>query len=241
MSSNDNGLYEFLKGKSLFSPTKANRKRSRSRSKGPRDFERPSNSSNSPTLPPAQNEQRYNSNFTNPPAFNHTQSYTLPQTYNPPQSYSNPQQFNNPQPSEYAPPARNFSPLDNSTRPLGYTPAQRLNQDEAGSMRWGETASQLSNVSQNTVWTGILSYSSSFESARVESTQCLESLSMKIRREVNSIQTKIEVFNSRMAAVLSSELRTVREKVQQALEAAFKESDKYVQEYMKQKEAMLAG
>lgn len=38
MSSNDNGLYEFLKGKSLFSPTKPNRKRSRSRSRGPREF-----------------------------------------------------------------------------------------------------------------------------------------------------------------------------------------------------------
>ena len=38
-------------------------------------------------------------------------------------------------------------------------------------MRWGETASQVSQMSQNSVWTGILSYSNSFESARVESLQ----------------------------------------------------------------------
>jgi hypothetical protein len=44
-----------------------------------------------------------------------------------------------------------------------------------------------------------------------------------------------------MSAVLSSELRAVREKVQAALEAAFRESDKYIQEYMKLKEAALAG
>lgn len=44
-----------------------------------------------------------------------------------------------------------------------------------------------------------------------------------------------------MAAVLSNEFRGLREKVQQVLETAFKESDKYVQEYMKQKEAVLAG
>ena len=44
-----------------------------------------------------------------------------------------------------------------------------------------------------------------------------------------------------MTAVLANELRGVREKVQAVLEAALKESDKYVQEYMKQKEAALAG
>jgi hypothetical protein len=99
----------------------------------------------------------------------------------------------------------------------------------------------VSQVSQNSLWTGILSYSNSFESARVESTQCLESLSTKIRRELSTIHTKIDTFNARMAAVLASEFRAVREKVQQVLETAFKESDKYVQEYMKQKEAVLAG
>jgi hypothetical protein len=96
-------------------------------------------------------------------------------------------------------------------------------------------------VSQNSLWTGILSYSNSFESARVESSQCLENLSLKIRRELSSIHSKIDVFNSRMTAVLANEFRAVREKVQAVLEAAFRESDKYVQEYMKQKEAALAG
>lgn len=230
MSNNDNGLYEFLKGKSLFSPTKPNRKRSRSRSKGPRDFDR--QSSNSPTLT---NEAKYNSNSNNLQTYNLNPTYNPTQSFTVPQSFTNQPTFANNQPAENAPIQRNFAPLNNATRPSPYTPAQRINQEETASMRWGETASQFSNASQNTVWTGILSYSNSFESARVESTQCLDNLSQKIRREIGSIHSKIDVFNSRMSTLLTNELRTVREKVQQVLEAAFKESDKYVQEYMKQK------
>jgi len=44
-----------------------------------------------------------------------------------------------------------------------------------------------------------------------------------------------------MAAVLNNQFRAVKEKVQAVLEAAFRESDKYIQEYMKLKEAALAG
>ncbi len=69
----------------------------------------------------------------------------------------------------------------------------------------------------------------------------MENLSLKIRRELANIHTKIDTFNARMTAVLANEFRVVREKVQAVLEAAFKESDKYVQEYMKTKEATLAG
>lgn len=91
------------------------------------------------------------------------------------------------------------------------------------------------------MWTGILSYSSSFESARVESSQCLENLSLKIRKEISNINSKIDIFNSRMASTLNNEFRAIREKILQVFEAAFKESDKYIQEYMKAKEAQLAG
>jgi hypothetical protein len=96
-------------------------------------------------------------------------------------------------------------------------------------------------MSQNSVWTGILSHSTSFESARVESSQCLDNLSLKIRKEISNINSKIDIFNSRMTSVLNNEFRSIREKVMQVFEAAFKESDKYIQEYMKQKEAQLAG
>ena len=91
------------------------------------------------------------------------------------------------------------------------------------------------------MWTGILSYSSSFESARVESSQCLENLSLKIRKEISNINSKIDIFNSRMSSTLNNEFRAIREKILQVFEAAFKESDKYIHEYMKAKEAQLAG
>jgi hypothetical protein len=65
-----------------------------------------------------------------------------------------------------------------------YTPVQNLRQDsEVRSVLHSEDKlSQNSQNSQNSVWTGILSYSTSFESARVESTQCIENLSLKIKR-----------------------------------------------------------
>lgn len=58
MSGNDKGLYDFIKGKSLFSPTKQpNRKRSRSRSRGPRDYD------NKSTLSPQETNEKSNTLF----------------------------------------------------------------------------------------------------------------------------------------------------------------------------------
>lgn len=197
MSNNDNGLYDFIKGKSLFSPTnKANRKRSRSRSRGPRDFDKTSTIPPTELSDPRKNPLFNNRNYTNEqPQRNYSPvdiAWQQP-TYQAQSNY--PPQSNYPSQSNYPP--QNPYPLQQNTQ-AGYGsqqqnsygppsqpayPAPRINQDpETASMRWGETASQVSQMSQNSVWTGILSYSSSFESARVESSQCLENLSMKIRR-----------------------------------------------------------
>lgn len=58
MSGNDHGLYDFIKGKSLFSPNQQhNRKRSRSRSRGPREHD------NKSALPPQEANEKPNTLF----------------------------------------------------------------------------------------------------------------------------------------------------------------------------------
>jgi hypothetical protein len=44
-----------------------------------------------------------------------------------------------------------------------------------------------------------------------------------------------------MNKMLTNELRTVREKILLILDSVFKESDRYIKEYMKRKEQQLAG
>jgi hypothetical protein len=139
MSGNDNGLYDFIKGKSLFSPTnRANRKRSRSRSRGPREGDRTS------TLPPPELSDSKNN-----PLFHRTISTTneqpqrnyspidiarqqqfapTQQPYHPPQhNYNPPQQPTFPSPqTTYAPLQNTFNP---TPTPTPYTPAQRFGQE----------------------------------------------------------------------------------------------------------------
>lgn len=64
---------------------------------------------------------------------------------------------------------------------------------------------------------------------------------MKINSEISGINYKIEAFNAKMAKILNSEFRAVREKIMQVFDAAFKESERYMKEYMAKKEAELAG
>ena len=47
---------------------------------------------------------------------------------------------------------------------------------------------------------------------------------MKINSEISGINYKIEAFNAKMAKILNSEFRAVREKIMQVFDAAFKES-----------------
>lgn len=91
------------------------------------------------------------------------------------------------------------------------------------------------------MWTGMLMSVSSFESARLESSQCLENLSGKIRKELSSVNYRIEAFNSKMSKVISNEFKSLREKVLRVVDEAFKESEKYIKEYMIRKEQQLTA
>lgn len=202
MSTNDNSLYGFLKTKgSVFSPSKVARKRSRSKSRDSRNFEQKNRNPNTNedrreevvnkanpifsgyNAPIADNLQK---NFSN--ANNNYQNNSFPNN-----NYQ-PNNNNNYQPNAYQPNNNSYSPKNyqgnnyqgnnsfsnnNNTRPQFETPVQKLTTEEPTGYRFDDSASQ---ASQNSMWTGILSYSSSFESARVESSQCLENLSLKIRK-----------------------------------------------------------
>lgn len=54
------------------------------------------------------------------------------------------------------------------------------------------------------LWTGLVNYSTTFESARLESIQCLDGMSVKIQTEVSNINYKIDVFQSKMAKILNN-------------------------------------
>ncbi len=79
----------------------------------------------------------------------------------------------------------------------------------------------------------MVSYSTQFESARIESAQCLENLSSDIRNEITNINFKIENFNNRMYKVIVDEFKSLRDRINHIIDESFKESEKYIREYMK--------
>lgn len=153
MSNNDNGLYDFIKGKSIFSSStnKANRKRSRSRSRGSRDFDKSS------TVPPP---TELSDHRNNPLFSNHNYTNEQQRNYSPVdiarQQPTYQAQSNHPPQSNYATqpnyPSQNSYTQQQNTQG-GYVslqqnsyappsqpsyPAPRLNQDsDTASMRWG--------------------------------------------------------------------------------------------------------
>lgn len=57
---------------------------------------------------------------------------------------------------------------------------------------------------ENQIWTGLVAHTHTFESARIESIQCLESLSAKLSGEISNINFKLDAFNSKMGKALSN-------------------------------------
>ena len=100
---------------------------------------------------------------------------------------------------------------------------------------------ETSNVVSNDVWKGLVAHTSSFESARLESMQCLDNLTGKIGGEVANLNYKLDMFNAKMAKTLNNEFRNLRERINSIFEAAFRESEAYIKEYMQKKEAELGG
>jgi hypothetical protein len=93
----------------------------------------------------------------------------------------------------------------------------------------------------NQLWAGLVAHTHTFESARLESIQCLESLSGRLSNEISSINFKIDSFNTAMGKALSNEFRSMREKILQLVEQVFRESDRFIRDYMRQQEGRLAG
>lgn len=52
---------------------------------------------------------------------------------------------------------------------------------------------------------------------------------------------RIDAFNSKMGKVISSEFKALRERVLKVVDDAFKESEKYIKEYMARKEQQLTS
>jgi hypothetical protein len=71
--------------------------------------------------------------------------------------------------------------------------------------------------------------------------QCLDNLSNKLRNEITGINYKIDNFNGRMLKVINGEFKNLRERIYHIVEDVFKESEKYILEYMKSQEDKLAG
>jgi molecular chaperone GrpE (heat shock protein) len=56
-----------------------------------------------------------------------------------------------------------------------------------------------------------------------------------------SINIKVESFNSKMYRIINDEFKNLRERVMFIIDESFKESEKYIREYMKTQEEKLAG
>lgn len=102
----------------------------------------------------------------------------------------------------------------------------------------------------NAIETGLLStavavanqktYASSFESARVETAQRLEGLAQKVKNEINNLNYKLEMFNSQMISVVTQEYNEIKERIYQVVEETFRNSEGWIQEYMKSQEMKFA-
>lgn len=62
-----------------------------------------------------------------------------------------------------------------------------------------------------------------------------------MRNEIAGINIKVESFNQRMYRVISEEFKNLRERVLAIIDEGFRESEKYIREYMKGQEEKLAG
>jgi hypothetical protein len=83
------------------------------------------------------------------------------------------------------------------------------------------------------VWAGLVNHATSFESARLESAQCLDTLSSKLHAEISGINYKIDMFNSKMNKVLAEEFKNLEEKIYSIVNRVFAESENTIRLYIK--------
>lgn len=91
-----------------------------------------------------------------------------------------------------------------------------------------------------TLATNEKTYASSFESARVETAQRLEGLALKVKTEINNLNYKLEMFNSQMLSIVTQEYNEIKERIYQVIEESFRNSEGYIQEYMRVQEMKFA-
>lgn len=202
MSDNGNSLIGFLKKKSLFSnsPIKQNKlkNRSRSKSRDSKDFAQRSENKN------AHEQESYLPESNSQKLLHKTSEKNL-------------RQFN-----------ENFEDRYSPKNNIRYT--QKASENEPRSNRFTESEAkrnsknpedpfvsfaknQQEEQGKNNFWTGLVSSSTSFESARIESAQCLETLSVKIHSEISNINYKLDMFNGKMSKVLNTEFKNLKEKI----------------------------
>ena len=64
---------------------------------------------------------------------------------------------------------------------------------------------------------------------------------MKVTSEISNINFKLDALSQKMFTVVNREFKAVKEQLYQIFENAFKESEKYIAEYIRAKEEQLAG
>ena len=238
MSQNDNNLLSFLKNQSLFNGSPTRKMSSRSR-------DRKSERNRSPGA-----NQQYNGNY----SYNTTANINGGVSYNDNNRVSSTgvnyqTSGNNYQGGQggYNPQGGNYN-VSTSYNTGGYN-----GQVQGGQIRSSfetTTNSHQFTSSNEALTTGLLgatavmanqkTYASSFESARVETAQRLEGLAQKVKNEINNLNYKLEMFNSQMISVVTQEYNEIKERIYQVVEETFRNSEGYIQEYMRAQEMKFA-
>lgn len=68
----------------------------------------------------------------------------------------------------------------------------------------------------------------------------MEGLAQKVKNEINNLNYKLEMFNSQLLSVVSQEYNEIKERIYQVIEETFRNSEGYVNEYMRSQEMIFA-
>ena len=80
-----------------------------------------------------------------------------------------------------------------------------------------------------------------FQSARLESAQCLDIMIVILQTEISSINYKVDAFRSKMSQILDEQFANLREKIIYMVEKVIQESQNNIKIYIKQQEKSLAA
>jgi hypothetical protein len=239
MSQNDNNLLSFLKNQSLFNGSPTRKMSSRSR-------DRKSERNRSPGA-----NQQYNGNY----QYNNSYNTGVNGGYSGDNRVGNTVSYqtggNNHQNGNVGQYQGGYNTQGgNYNTSVSYNTGGNYSNIQGGPVRSSlETNNQFTS-SNEAITTGLLStatavanqktYASSFESARVETGQRLEGLAQKVKNEINNLNYKLEMFNSQMISVVTQEYNEIKERIYQVVEETFRNSEGYIQEYMRAQEIKFA-